>query len=360
MIDAYTIGITLALNDGVTAGIASIRRELSALDLAIGQSAAGLNLLSILGRQISAPELTGLHAKTLENPRLTEPASVRSAEPAEPPFPKQERTVPLTTAPQQVDVPRTIPEPATFDRVAEDHEREASKWAAGSISPIIVEAHDFPVMAPRATTDNDTGRGQDGSVRATAEQAETGFAAFGAAVVPVPVLATGAGPAEAHIEEPARPHTALAGPTRSELAPPFKLADRQFATAPADMRPSVARSAEPKQEATPADIAGLAEFEPAIPDIRRPTAPATAPEPRPSGRHANEPGTSAPSIGTRETPFVGGVGGLSDSGGLYLDGARIGRWMFDRLAERASRPQAGVTGLDPRLTPSFPGAPFDS
>ena len=32
MIDAYTIGITLALDNGVAAGIAAIRQDLAALD----------------------------------------------------------------------------------------------------------------------------------------------------------------------------------------------------------------------------------------------------------------------------------------------------------------------------------------
>ena len=42
MIDAYTIGITLALNNGVADGIAAIRRDLAALDRAVDASAAGL------------------------------------------------------------------------------------------------------------------------------------------------------------------------------------------------------------------------------------------------------------------------------------------------------------------------------
>ena len=42
MIDAYTIGITLALNNGVSEGVAAIRRDLEALDRAVDASAAGL------------------------------------------------------------------------------------------------------------------------------------------------------------------------------------------------------------------------------------------------------------------------------------------------------------------------------
>ena len=44
-------------------------------------------------------------------------------------------------------------------------------------------------------------------------------------------------------------------------------------------------------------------------------------------------------------------------GAIILDGARLGRWIADRLSREASRPMAGTTGIDPRLNPIFPGAP---
>jgi hypothetical protein len=42
---------------------------------------------------------------------------------------------------------------------------------------------------------------------------------------------------------------------------------------------------------------------------------------------------------------------------LILDGAQLGRWIMNRLARQASRPAAGTTGIDPRISPIFPGAP---
>ena len=43
-------------------------------------------------------------------------------------------------------------------------------------------------------------------------------------------------------------------------------------------------------------------------------------------------------------------------GTVYLDGACMGRWVVDRLAKYASRPSAGTTGIDPRITATYPGA----
>jgi hypothetical protein len=42
---------------------------------------------------------------------------------------------------------------------------------------------------------------------------------------------------------------------------------------------------------------------------------------------------------------------------LILDGAQLGRWIADRIGRQVSRPVAGTTGIDPRVSPTFPGAP---
>src|SRR5262249_35452868 len=39
----------------------------------------------------------------------------------------------------------------------------------------------------------------------------------------------------------------------------------------------------------------------------------------------------------------------------FLNEARLGRWILDYLAKEASRPNAGTTGFDPRITPTYPG-----
>jgi hypothetical protein len=50
----------------------------------------------------------------------------------------------------------------------------------------------------------------------------------------------------------------------------------------------------------------------------------------------------------------------STQGSIFLDGAALGRWMMDHLAKEASRPISGMTGADPRVTASYPGAPIGS
>ena len=45
-------------------------------------------------------------------------------------------------------------------------------------------------------------------------------------------------------------------------------------------------------------------------------------------------------------------------GSTFLDDAALGRWMMDYLAKEAARPISGMTGADPRVTASYPGAPI--
>jgi hypothetical protein len=44
-------------------------------------------------------------------------------------------------------------------------------------------------------------------------------------------------------------------------------------------------------------------------------------------------------------------------GVLVLDSAQLGRWMIDHLERHASRPGSMTTGIDPRISATYPGAP---
>ncbi len=49
-------------------------------------------------------------------------------------------------------------------------------------------------------------------------------------------------------------------------------------------------------------------------------------------------------------------GGRPTGGDVFLDGAKVGRWLADTLAREAGGPAVGGTGFDPRLGPTWPGA----
>jgi hypothetical protein len=47
-------------------------------------------------------------------------------------------------------------------------------------------------------------------------------------------------------------------------------------------------------------------------------------------------------------------------GTIILDGAQLGQWVIDHLEKYASRPGAMTTGIDPRMSAIYPGAPTGS
>jgi hypothetical protein len=47
-------------------------------------------------------------------------------------------------------------------------------------------------------------------------------------------------------------------------------------------------------------------------------------------------------------------------GNIYVDGSRLGRWVTDHLSRAAERPRASMTGFDPRMTATWPGAPVSA
>jgi hypothetical protein len=72
---------------------------------------------------------------------------------------------------------------------------------------------------------------------------------------------------------------------------------------------------------------------------------------------------AAPPATTTETPRQGASDDTQQadrpaSAELHLDGAALGRWVTRHLERQVTRPQAGATGFDPRMSPSWAGAPI--
>ena len=64
---------------------------------------------------------------------------------------------------------------------------------------------------------------------------------------------------------------------------------------------------------------------------------------------------AAPTAGASAAPPPRSSSGPTQ-GDVFLDGARVGRWMSDTLARAAGGPAIGSTAFDPRLGPTWPGA----
>ncbi len=63
--------------------------------------------------------------------------------------------------------------------------------------------------------------------------------------------------------------------------------------------------------------------------------------------------TATPGSGGSAAPPAQAASEGPSGGDVYLDGTLVGRWIADHLAREATRPPAGATGFDTRLTPAW-------
>lgn len=346
MIDAYTIGITLALDDNVSAGIAAIREQLLAVDRMIAQTTASLGELQALGRRVGSVGAAPLV-------------------PERPPATKQIRE----TTPEQ---------PSQDTRPITAKQEMGSAASSATLQPRAPASPAAPQMPPAPPADA-------ALVLAQPQKPEP----QASPLVPIAPIRTPA--------EPDKKQSQVLAPPLADFAPPAPTNDRAMMPAPtiivqqpsretreADLSsasvlpaPSSPIAASPRplaparrdSDVTPRAAAAAAAQQPAdtvtaAPSVTRPTsfAPSTLPAPMreqdaepPSGARErsvaldNRPAERVRAEEQSETPPA------QISGEITLDGARLGRWVADMLAEIASRPPGGTTGFDPRITPNWPG-----
>jgi hypothetical protein len=418
MIDAYTIGITLALNNGVSDGIAAIRRDLAALDRAVRVSEAGLVRLrqtadnAVAGAAADVARLIDISrraALALPRPHV-EPSPVLPL-PAEP-APQISRSIDpgppsstQTSPPVPEQLPRNTVEPSASSPVPTPPE---------PTSPALSKP---PVVAPAATPVPQLPAPIPGPVPPSAaasrarERIDHSVAPTRPIIVAPPEKALSV-PSETDSasvlpaapvppEKPRSEHGSASVPgqnSQEQLKPEridYTALVRAIAPAPivspgsnAALAPTQEPVAGAKAPLTPGVVAGL----PDAPELRTPAAPsdppwsrATMPEPvraEPEGRRlppdssrmpsqvgAISQSSPAPLETSAPRPATAAVMPSSaprkprpslrpTSANIFLEGAPLGRWIDQHLSRAATRPPSGITGFDPRLTPVWPGAPI--
>ncbi len=372
MLEAYEIGISLALQDGVSAGIASIRRDLDTLDRAIAATSQNLARL-----QTQAGSAAAVHApapvrtpsiQSTESPALPKPAQAAITKPVRPlPEPSLARPVPPAQATRQY----TTSAPA---RVPEPQEAAVPPAAAGLAFPAVAAPPPArPLPQPVLSSAVASAPVPPAPARPIPlMERPTLPAASAALAAPLPIAAPtrGRDPPTRSVAPPAPLHSFPSSTPGSPAAPPPSTGPSSAPRGPA----SIARQAEfQRQEARPAMPRPA--VPPASPAYRPPSpgAPVQTAGPRPS-RAVSVPSTpsapsvprsAAPAFAPSAAPPTGQQGSFAPpppapapitmQGDIVLDGARVGRWMASNLARQAARPPAGPTGPDPRQTPLWSG-----
>ena len=315
MIDAYTIGITLALDNGVASGIAAIRQDLAALDRAVASSTAGLLIMRRLSESLKAvtpaspapvpPALPQRPSEVTELALSTPPAAVATA----PPW-----TTPSSRLPQpaSVGLPALLPP-----------SRGTNQEAAAAPSRVLAPANPTPPAAalfapftfqiePERTRLVDPQSRQMNPVSPSLSQLQSPVPAVFSRTSAVPAIAPVPPSPPAPLPEP------TLRPTRHSMAPGQNaIQARVLPVAPTAVASQSMASVRTAPSALPANSPNLSQM--------------------PSNAMAGSP-----------------------HGEIILDSVRLGRWMSDRLARAVGRPGSGTTAFDPRISATYPGAPNGS
>ncbi len=396
MIDAYTIGITLALNNGVAEGIAAIRQDLAALDRAVDASAAGLmQLRAAAGGSIGAasadlarlmdtarraaaampkpslgrhPEEPPLGSPPNEKKPEAQEFQPRSQQPLAPASPGESR---LPAVPKVV-LPGPAPTNAALRQSASPASPRAEPPSRSPLAAVQKENASRPITlpipaSPRAASDPRSAslprllpepatplwreKRTQPPIAPTAAAPAIDYAALARAMSP-PRLGDAARPlATRHVE-----HTHAETRTiirERETAPsPIVAPPALVAPAPAPV---------PSGPTATAPSAYKALAAPRVSERPPPAAPVVVPGSRPRASQDGPRSVMLPKAvssglpsAARQRPSTAPASTIVE---VVLDGAAIGRWMDQRLARAATRPPSGLTGFDPRLSPIWPTAP---
>ena len=310
MIDAYTIGITLALDNGVATGIAAIRQDLAALDRAVATSALGLLAMRRLSEN---PGFSAFAGPTILLP---------SAHPAPSPTVEDRDQPASSTPPPSASSAALLPSHSSLDITIP----AAPSPASNSLSPSVTEHRTLPdsPAAPAGPFRPAAPVGLGSELKSASVSRPPGDTA--------PVSYS-----------PSPPAAPMPVPSPQPFAFPPAAAATPASPAPITKpaAPAAARSASPQHGTMPAPRASAA------PKAMTSQA---APTPRPDAHDNTE--NSPAAAQTQSNPMA-----APSHGEIILDGARLGRWMSDRLARAASRPGSGTTAFDPRISALYPGAP---
>jgi len=323
MEEALAVGVRLVLDDGVSAGIASMRRELAAMDRAMAATSAGAAQVRLMSDGVERSVAAGLRAARQGASLLghAAPPAV-PAEPATPVGTAPVGTPPVGTTPGRAEWPKPetvrAPEPTRDERMA-------------PVVRIFVPAEE-PVRPEAPVRTEPRGVGAIAPERPLAIVPPVPAAAMVAPMVPAVPVAAGLAPSRGAVAEAERPVARADG-----FAP---VAPRVSVSAVMNL-PAASETMAPVVPALPR----------AAPPDALPGVMAPASAVAPASVSASAPGGSPPGVAIPERKPDGGP----NQGDVFLDGTRVGRWMSDYLAREAGRPQGGSTGFDPRMSPGWPG-----
>ena len=326
MIDAYTIGITLALDNGVSEGLATIRRDLIALNGVVEGSGTRLKYLTHAAAGLQ------IHPGTVDPGNKDSTAPVRRHDDGAVSIPSGSSSLdPGVFAPSRsalLAAARTLMPQFSGPAIVPVADVGMLRASLAGMMSSEIQSLD-PNLAMSAPFINQHS-GQDAAVGDFAPVCYTPQA-----LSPTP---TRTAPADGSADRQFIGPSAAFPPSAvtNALSPPSAPAGPNISVSQGDGGPS-SRPLQRQAVGTPLGFSQIAHIDQYSTPFR----------PHPTSVDPTMPSAVPPPSELQATPSQGDV---------YVDGSRLGRWMTDHLVKVAELPRAAATGFDPRLTPTWPGA----
>jgi len=338
MIDAYTIGITLALDDGVSSGIAAIRKELMLLDGAVKSAASAMSGMHALAGVADWTRFGDIPAKSLARPVSTAvPVAADTLQALEPAVPPVQSSSAAPTPEWPADCVRPFT-PMSMPATAEVTVRPAPVFVGITPPPATVRP-DAPPSRKTAQVVSALPVAAAPTVPPPPPRAEAPSAP--AAVLPekLAVLASRILPER------------LAGTSVPPLQAPATTAPQR---APLPPRPELPLASIPTVYPQDPPSAPFAVIQTSAAIETGIAAQQAAPSPTPKSRAAPPQDAQDDRRSVEPPPLPDAAPQLAQAD-LYIDGAVLGRWVTRHLERQLIRPPSGIAAVDPRLTPGWAG-----
>jgi hypothetical protein len=339
------IGARLALSHGVSDAMVMLEPELSALDRTVTSGAAMLQMISRLGEGLNV--FYG-NAAPIGVPALLPYSPTMPMEQWEVDKAEQTRSATMIRANAQY----TTNSPKKSDPVALQRPQGTPTFAGSPPSSRPSSSQRSSLITPSAsppakTTTVPTPRVMIAAATSSPVELPTSGAS---SIVASPISTRNAEMGRSRSpNDYMRPATVLSVPITGEIEPRRDARVEQFipgAVAPGRMpqlaadlsAPCPVTDTTPPQADTRRDRRRVTTGTPADSTVDAAVA-TELPKPAPAASEHQQAG-SEPRQGT-----------------LVLDSALLGRWMIDHLERHASRAAAMITGIDPRMNATYPGAP---
>jgi hypothetical protein len=376
---AMAIGTRLALSHGVHGGIALLRSRQSVLDVAIGPHVAAIAMLVRLGKTLATVPVAAARTRANRVPPTYafEQAVLGSA-----------RSDPLDAAARRMATPHVTFMPVTADRPAtslileEDGAHGALLLAANPLSQHNGDGGSIFQVTPRLAR-MDTARDAPSPRRLSGQKTREASIAQATAgdshartVMQPPTDVPSLLPAM-QVASPIIAGIPSFAPVADMLSPIPELTETRsipsmmqtISSAPVSEVSIANLGRRPDQReqpatrpqytsAAPLEDVSAAPIDTPGPQVDAPTYSAgVTPAPQSYLSSDYQPQDAMNAAATDDQSRSAQADQQPRQGTIVLDGAELGRWVISYLENEATRPGTMTTGIDPRMTATFPGAP---